>query len=311
MTTALVTHDAAMHHVNPAGHPEQVARISHVLSALEGKDMLRVRAPLAAEDDLLRVHPRAHLEALRSAAPTEGFAQIDGDTFMSPGTLEAATRAVGGAVQAVDMIIAEEVRNAFIAMRPPGHHAERETAMGFCYFGTVAAAVRHALNHHGLERVAVVDFDVHHGNGTQDLLEEDARVFFASSHQSPLFPGTGAADDTGPHGTVMNVPLSSGTAGQEFRQLWDREILPAVAAHDPEMIFISAGFDAHRDDPLASLNLTEADFAWVTEAICELASTQCAGRVMSSLEGGYDLDALGRSVAAHADALISAGAKTG
>ncbi|QYX56256.1 histone deacetylase family protein [Roseovarius sp. SCSIO 43702] len=306
MTTALVTHDAATRHLNPDGHPEQVARIVHVLKALEGREVTRVSAPLAAEDDLLRVHPRGYLEALRRAGPDEGWTQIDGDTFMSPGTLEAATRAVGGAVRAVDMVMAGEAVNAFVAMRPPGHHAERETAMGFCYFGTVAVAAKHALDHHGLSRVAVVDFDVHHGNGTQDLLEDDARVFFASSHQSPLFPGTGAAHDTGPHGTVMNVPLRAGTGSAEFRRVWEREILPAVRAHRPELVLVSAGFDAHRADPLASLDLTEADFEWVTAAICALAAEVCGGRVVSSLEGGYDLDALGRSAAAHVDSLIEA-----
>ena len=306
MTTALITHEAGYEHLMPPGHPEQVARLAHVLEALEGKALTRVAAPMAAEDDLLRVHPRSHLERLRKAAPETGWAQLDGDTFLSPGTMEAAWRAAGGAVRAVDMVMTGEARNAFVAMRPPGHHAERETPMGFCLFGTVAVAAMHALEHHGLARVAVVDFDVHHGNGTQDLLEEEARVFFASSHQSPLWPGSGGAHETGGHDNVLNLPLAPGTGSARFRKAWEEQVFPRLRAHKPDLILVSAGFDAHRDDPLANLELEDGDFGWVTEQLCGLADELCEGRLVSCLEGGYDLAALGRSAAAHVDAFIAA-----
>jgi acetoin utilization deacetylase AcuC-like enzyme len=308
MTTALITHDDCLAHETPPGHPEQIARLEHVLAALKGKDVTRVTAPLAAEDDLLRVHPKSHVEAIRAAAPEEGFAPLDADTWMSPGSLAAATRAVGGALRGVDLVLSGEARNAFVAARPPGHHAERETPMGFCLFGTVAAAAKHALDHHGLSRVAVVDFDVHHGNGTQDLLEDEPRALFASSHQSPLWPGTGAAHETGPHGTILNVPLAPRTGGDGFRRAWEDTMFPRVRAFRPGMILVSAGFDAHRADPLAELMLETGDFAWVTERLCDLADEICDGRLVSSLEGGYDLDALAESAAAHVDVLIARGA---
>ena len=307
MTTALVTHPDCLEHVTPEGHPERVARLRHVLAALEGHDLLRVTAPLAAEDDVLRVHPPAHLAALRDAAPESGFAAIDGDTFLSPGSLAAAFRAAGGAVRAVDMVLAGEAANAFVAVRPPGHHAERETAMGFCLLGNVAIAAKHALEHHGLPRVAIVDFDVHHGNGTQALLEDDARVLFCSTHQMPLFPGSGFAHETGVADNVVNVPLRAGAGGRAFRQAVEGHVLPAVERFAPDLILVSAGFDAHRDDPLAGLMLDEGDFAWVTERICDLADAHCGGRAVSCLEGGYDLDALAASAAAHVDVLIARG----
>ena len=299
MTTALITHDACLDHVTPPGHPEQVARMDAVAQALAPFDVLRVKAPLAAEDDLLRAHPKAHVDAIKAAAPNEGWRSLDADTHMSVGTLQAAYRCAGGIVRAVDMVIAEDASNAFVAMRPPGHHAERETAMGFCFFGNVAIAAKHALDHHGLSRVAIVDFDVHHGNGTQDLVEEDARILFCSTHQSPLYPGTGAAHETGAHDNVLNVPLPDGAGSKAFRDAMTNIVLPRVDAFAPELLLISAGFDAHRDDPLAGMNLVEDDFAWITQQLCDLADRHCKGRVVSSLEGGYDLRALGASVAAH------------
>ena len=308
MTTALITHPDCLGHETPEGHPEQIARLEHVLAALEGKDLRRVIAPLVAEDDLLRVHPRSHIETIRAAAPKEGIIQLDADTYMSPGTLAAAHRAVGGGVRAVDLVMSGEAQNAFVATRPPGHHAERETTMGFCLFGNVAVAAKHALDHHGLSRVAIVDFDVHHGNGTQDLLEDDARAFFVSSHQFPLWPGTGTADDTGPHDTILNLPLAPGTGGEGFRKIYEDKVFPAVTAFKPELLLISAGFDAHRDDPLADLRLTEDDFAWVTGRLCDLADDLCGGRIVSCLEGGYNLMALAQSAAAHVDVLIARGA---
>jgi acetoin utilization deacetylase AcuC-like enzyme len=305
MTTALITHEECFDHVTPPGHPEQVARLDAVLGALDGLSLQKVSAPLAADDDIARAHPRGHINSVRSAAPTEGWRSLDADTHMSVGTLAAAYRAAGGVVKAVDLVLSGDVGNAFAAVRPPGHHAERETAMGFCFFGSVAIGAKHALEHHGLKRVAILDFDVHHGNGTQDLVEDDARILFCSSHQSPLYPGTGAAHETGV-GNVVNVPLPDGTGSKAFRDAWEKTIFPAVDAFAPELILISAGFDAHKDDPLAGMMLETEDFAWVTRRICELADLHCAGRVVSALEGGYDLDALGASAAAHVGVLEEA-----
>ena len=302
MRTALVTHDACFDHVTPPGHPEQVARLDAVLGALQGMELHRVTAPLGAEDDILRAHPAAHIAALRDAAPDEGWRSLDADTHMSVGTLEAAFRCVGGVVRAVDMVLGGDAPNAFVAMRPPGHHAERETPMGFCFFGNVAIAAKHALEHHGLDRVAIVDFDVHHGNGTQDLVEDDPRILFCSTHQMPLYPGTGAAHETGV-GNVLNCPLPDGAGSKAFRDVMKQVVLPRVDAFAPQLIIISAGFDAHSDDPLAGMNLVEGDFTWVTEKLCDLADRHCEGRVVSSLEGGYDLSALGASAAAHVNVL--------
>ena len=307
MATALITHPDCLEHLNPPGHPEQVARLEHILAALEGRALNRVKAPLAAEDDLQLVHPASYIEAIRNAAPDNGWVQLDGDTFMSPGTLQAAHRAAGGAVRAVDLVLSGEARNGFVACRPPGHHAETSTAMGFCLFGNVAIAAKHALEHHGLQRAAIVDFDVHHGNGTQDLVEGDARILFCSTHQSPLFPGTGHAHETGVDNNVLNVPLPDGTGSARFREVIESRVLPAVDAFRPELLLVSAGFDAHAADPLAGMRLTEDDFAWVTERICDLADSHCKGRVVSSLEGGYDLEALAASAAAHVDVLIARG----
>ena len=302
MRTALVTHDACFDHVTLPGHPEQVARLDAVLGALKAMDLHRVTAPLGAEDDILRAHPAAHIAALRDAAPDEGWRSLDADTHMSVGTLEAAFRCVGGVVRAVDMVLGGDAPNAFVAMRPPGHHAERETPMGFCFFGNVAIAAKHALEHHGLDRVAIVDFDVHHGNGTQDLVEDDPRILFCSTHQMPLYPGTGAAHETGV-GNVLNCPLPDGAGSKAFRDVMEQVVLPRVDAFAPQLIIISAGFDAHSNDPLAGMNLVEADFTWVTEKLCDLADRHCEGRVVSSLEGGYDLPALGASAAAHVNVL--------
>ena len=306
MVTALISHEASLDHVTPPGHPEQVARMDAVWGALKGFDLMRVKVPLAAEDDLLRAHPKSHIDAIKAAAPHEGWRSLDADTHMSIGTLQAAYRAAGGVLCAVDLVLDGKASNAFAAMRPPGHHAERETAMGFCFFGNVAIAAKHALDHHGLKRVAIVDFDVHHGNGTQDLVEEDARILFCSTHQSPLYPGTGAAHETGV-GNVLNVPLPDGTGSEAFRDVMERVVLPRVDAFAPELLLISAGFDAHMDDPLAGMNLTTEDFGWVTMKLCDLADKHCNGRVVSSLEGGYDLAALGASTAAHVKVLEERG----
>ena len=299
MTTALLTHPDGFDHATPPGHPEQVARLDAVLGALEGMNLMRVKAPLAAEADLLRVHPKSYLDDLRRDTPEQGTRQIDADTWLSAGSLGAAWRGAGAAIRAVDLVLSGEASNAFCATRPPGHHAERETAMGFCLLGNVAAAAHHALGHHGLSRVAIIDFDVHHGNGTQDLVEDDPRILFCSTHEMPLYPGTGDPTDTGPHGTVVNVALRAGCGGAGMMAALEREVFPRIEAHAPELILVSAGFDAHRADPLAGLMLEAEDFAAITMRICDLADAQCEGRVVSALEGGYDLEALAASVAAH------------
>ena len=307
MTTALISHPDCFGHVTPPGHPEQVARLDAVLGALEGMDLVRVSAPLAAEDDLLRVHPKAHLDALARAVPDKGWRSLDADTHLMNGSLAAAWRAAGAVIKGVDLVLSGEVANAFAAVRPPGHHAEAETAMGFCFFGSVAAAAKHALDHHGLKRVAIIDFDVHHGNGTQALVEDDPRILFCSTHQMPLYPGTGDPGDDGPHGTVLNVAFPEGASRPSFEKALTSDILPRVEAFAPELILISAGFDAHSADPLAGLQLTDADFGWITGRICDCADRVCAGRVVSALEGGYDLTALAASVAAHVSTLKERG----
>ncbi len=310
MTTALYTHPDCLTHITPTGHPEQVARLEVILEALSTPEfdaLDRHKAEIVGDEALLRVHPQAHLEAIRSAAPTEGFRSLDPDTHMSPGSLNAALRAAGAQVQAVEAAVRGNVRNAFCAVRPPGHHAETQTPMGFCLFGNVVVGARHALDALGLSRVAIMDFDVHHGNGTQDLVWDDARILFTSTHQSPLYPGTGLAHERGAHDNILNVPLAPLSDGAVFRKAMQRQILPTIDAFAPEMIFISAGFDAHAADPLANLNLVEEDFVWATQAICDLADAHCAGRVVSTLEGGYDLPALAASVAAHVRVLMERG----
>jgi acetoin utilization deacetylase AcuC-like enzyme len=307
MATALFTHPGFDAHVTPEGHPERVSRLQAIRTALAGPqfDALdRREAPIAERNELLRVHPEAYVAQIEAAIPDEGAVALDADTFVSPGSLDAALRAVGGAGAAVDAVIEGGVSNAFVAGRPPGHHAEAATPMGFCLFGTAAIVAKRALDHHGLSRVAVVDFDVHHGNGTQDLLWSEQRTLFVSSHQMPLWPGTGATHETGDFDNVINVPLAPMTGGAEMRRAYDREVWPALEDFAPELIIVSAGFDAHAADPLANLNWTEADFAWLTDRICDLADRHAGGRVVSTLEGGYDLKALAASVAAHVTVLM-------
>ncbi|NOE28532.1 histone deacetylase family protein [Ruegeria sp. HKCCD6157] len=306
MTTALLTHADCLGHVTPDGHPERVARLEHILHALEALELKRVTAPLAADDDLLRIHPESYVRDIRAARPADGFAQIDGDTFLSPGSVDAAYRAAGAVVRAVDLVLSGEASNAFCAIRPPGHHAEFETAMGFCLFGNAALAAKHALDHHGLKRVAVVDFDVHHGNGTQDLLWDEARALVITSQQMPLWPGSGRPEETGAHDTVLNIPLAPGSGGAEMRTAYETKAFPRLRAFRPELIIISAGFDAHQDDPLANLNWATDDFAWITAELCRIADEVCGGRIVSTLEGGYDLNALAQATRAHVEELIKA-----
>ena len=306
MKTALLTHADCLEHVTPDGHPERVARLEHILHALESLDLDRRTAPLAADDDLLRIHPESHIRNIRSSRPTEGYKQIDGDTFMSPGSVDAAYRAAGAVVRAVDLVLSGDAPNAFCAIRPPGHHAESETAMGFCLFGNAALAAKHALDHHGLKRVAVVDFDVHHGNGTQDLLWDEARALVITSQQIPLWPGKGRPDETGAHDTILNIPLPPRSGGAEMRAAYESQAFPRLRAFKPELIIISAGFDAHQDDPLAELNWSTGDFAWITAELCKIADEVCDGRIVSTLEGGYDLNALAEATRAHVEELMKA-----
>jgi len=305
VTTALITHAACLTHEPPPGHPERPARLQAVLDSLQGNDfsaLRREKAPRARLGALARVHSRAYIKALFANIPEAGFAMVDSDTGVSPGSREAALRAAGAVIRAVDMVMAGEVDNAFCAVRPPGHHAEAARAMGFCLFNNVAVGVAHARAAHGLKRIGVLDFDVHHGNGTQAVFGADADVFYGSTHQSPLYPGTGKAEEDG---HIVNRPLEPGTAGASFRRAF-AEILKALKRFKPEFIFISAGFDAHRDDPLAQLKLEDSDFAWATEEACMVADKICGGRVVSVLEGGYDLPALARSARAHVQALMTA-----
>ena len=281
-------------HVTPPGHPERVERMAAVAAGLAGLPVERREAPMGTREEVLRCHPGAHHDRLLAAVPEEGWAQLDADTFLSPGSYRAAMRAVGGVCAAVDAVVAGGGA-AFVAARPPGHHAETARAMGFCLFGTVAIGAKRALDLHGLKRVAVVDFDVHHGNGTQDLLWDEGRCLFASSHQMPLYPGTGRPEERGAQGQVLNVPLRGGTDGRAMRTAYERFVLPSVADWKPDLVLVSAGFDAHRDDPLAGLAWEAEDYAWLAARLWEVSG----GRVVSTLEGGYDLDALAASVAAY------------
>jgi acetoin utilization deacetylase AcuC-like enzyme len=249
-------------------------------------------------------HPMDYVLALREAVPKQGIVSIDADTSMSPGSFEAATRAVGGATLAVDEVIGKRADNAFVAMRPPGHHTETARAMGFCLFNSAAIAARYAQDRHGLERVAVIDFDVHHGNGTQDIFWDDKTAMYCSTHQMPLYPGTGAKSESGAHNTIVNAPLSAGDGGDRFREAFNSRILPRLRDFGPELVVISAGFDAHKRDPLANLQLVESDFAWATQQLMEIAEKSAQGRVVSVLEGGYDLEGLSQSTAAHVNALM-------
>ena len=303
MTTAYLTHADCLNHVTPMGHPERVARLESIWAALEGLDLLRIEAPLGERAEGERVHPARHFDRIAGA----GAGGLDADTHMSEGSFRAAMRGVGGICKAVDMVMAGEAANAFVACRPPGHHAETETPMGFCLFGNIAIAAKRLLDHHGLDRVALVDFDVHHGNGTQDLLWSEERILNCTTHQMPLYPGSGARQETGAHGYIFYVPLPPGAGGAEFRRVMAREVIPALEAFAPEFLLISAGFDAHAADPLANMTLTEDDFAWATRALCDVADAHGQGRVVSTLEGGYDLEALAASTAAHVQVLMERG----
>jgi acetoin utilization deacetylase AcuC-like enzyme len=307
MPTLFVTHPACLDHLTPLGHPERPDRlraINDVLSGAEFSALRRAEAPAAPFETIALCHPMDYIQQIRDATPRQGMARIDADTNLSPGSFEAALRASGGALHAVDEVVTRQADNAFVAVRPPGHHAETALAMGFCLFNSAAIAARYAQKHHGLARAAVVDFDVHHGNGSQDIFWSDASVMYCSTHEMPLYPGTGAREERGEHDNVVNAPLRSGNGGPHFREAFESVILPRLRAFAPEIIVISAGFDAHMRDPLASLNLLEPDFAWVTQKIMEVADASAQGRIVSVLEGGYDLEGLSQSAAAHVTALM-------
>ena len=309
MSTLLITHPAFLEHLTPLGHPERPDRLRAIERALEAEKfqtLARSQAPLASLDTISLCHPMAYITELREAAPREGLIHLDADTAMSPGTFEAALRAAGGAVHAVDEVLNKKAANAFVAARPPGHHAETARPMGFCLFDNAAIAARYAQQRYGIASAAIVDFDVHHGNGSQEIFWSDKTVMYCSTHQMPLFPGTGAVGESGEHNTIVNAPLRPGDGSAAFRAAFENRILPRLGEFRPELVIISAGFDAHMRDPLANINLAEADFVWATQKIMDVADSCAAGRLISLLEGGYDLQALGSSAAAHVAALMHA-----
>ncbi|RCS29815.1 histone deacetylase family protein [Rhodanobacter denitrificans] len=302
----LYTHPACLQHDPGPGHVERPARLRAVLQALDHDRFAaldRIEAPQVTREQLWRVHGAAHVGEILLGAPPGDMLALDQDTVMGPGSTEAALHAAGAVVAAVDAVLGGEVRRAFCAVRPPGHHATRERAMGFCLFNNIAVGAAHALAAHGLKRVAIADFDVHHGNGTQDIFEHEPRVLFVSSHQSPLYPDSGSEDERGV-GNIVNGTLSPGAGSYEFRELWDGVLLPRLHAFKPQLVLVSAGFDAHRDDPLADLRLGPEDYAWITERLVALAHAHAGGRLVSSLEGGYNLAALAASASAHVAALL-------
>ena len=308
MPTLFLAHPACLEHDTGYGHPERADRLRAIDTALSGNEfrqLKRKEAPRAELAAIERLHPPSYVEKIRAAVPERNHKWLDPDTVLSQGSWEAGLRAVGACIQAVDEVMAGRVENAFCAVRPPGHHAEPARAMGFCFFNTVAIAALHARAAHGAGRVAVIDFDVHHGNGTQAAFETDKTLFYGSTHQMPLFPGTGALSETGV-GNIFNAPLRPGDDGEEFRDAFTSRILPALNNFSPDFFLVSAGFDAHRMDPLAQLRLVEEDFAWVTEKLLEQAAKHCGGKLVSTLEGGYDLDSLGSSAAVHVRGLMAA-----
>jgi len=309
MTTLLYSHDACLEHDPGQFHPERPARLTAVRAALEAEEFADLEwreAPRAEVAQLVRVHPKVFVDHVLDNIPEKGHAAFDPDTIASPGSGEAALRAAGAVCAAVDAVMAGEAGNAFCAVRPPGHHAEPMRAMGFCLFNNIAIGAKQARKVHGLKRVAVADFDVHHGNGTQESFWGDADLFYGSTHQMPSYPGTGGADERGAAGNIVNRPLPPGTGSEGFRNAWRDGILPALDAFAPEFVLVSAGFDGHASDPLADLRLHEEDYAWVTGELLAIAAKHASGRLVSALEGGYDLDALAASAAAHVRVLMAA-----
>ena len=305
MTLAFITHPDCHLHEMGEGHPERPERLDAIedrlISARLDYVISRHEAPLATREQLLRIHDPDYVDALAQLSPAQGLVQLDPDTAMNAHTFRAALRAAGASVLGTDLVLEGRAEAAFCAVRPPGHHAERARAMGFCFFNNVAVGAAHAIERHGLERVAIVDFDVHHGNGTEDAFRDEPRVLMVSTFEHPFYPGSGVE---GRSERMVNVPLSAGAGSREFRAAVEQEWLPALDRFQPQMLFVSAGFDAHRDDGMAFLRLQEADYEWVTAHVREVAARHAGGRIVSLLEGGYDLDVLGRCVAVHLRALV-------
>lgn len=311
MPTFLYQHDSFLNHLTPVGHPERPDRIRALKDVLDDPHfdaLTKLEAPMGDVETILHAHPEEYLNMVRDAIPDAGITRIDNDTVASPGSWEAALRGVGASNAAVDAVMSGQAQNAFCAIRPPGHHAERSTAMGFCLFNNVVIAARHAQKAHGAERVVIVDFDVHHGNGSQDILWADPSTLYCSTHQMPLYPGTGALSEAGEHNNIVNAPLAPGDGSQQFREAMEERIFPQINEFKPDLILISAGFDAHHRDPLAQINLQTEDFAWVTGKLLDLADGHCDGRIVSLLEGGYDLMGLAESAASHINELMNASA---
>jgi acetoin utilization deacetylase AcuC-like enzyme len=307
VTTLYYSHPDFLGHETGIGHPECADRLRSIekaLAAPEFSGLVRPLPPLGTEQQIRLIHSQPHIDAILEAIPKQGHHYYDQDTVLSPGSRTAAFRAVGAVCDAVDQVLAGKAKNAFCAVRPPGHHAEPQQAMGFCLFNNIAIAANYALQHYQLERIAIVDFDVHHGNGTQAAFYHQPNILYASSHQMPHYPGTGYPAETGA-GNIINVPLAAGDSGLEFRQKYNSLILPALKKFKPDLLLISAGFDAHKDDPLASIRLVEADFRWITQELMVIADCCCKGRIISALEGGYNLEALAASVAIHVKTLMA------
>ncbi len=306
MTTRLYTHPIYLEHLTPPGHPERPDRLRALEEAFKAETfeaLERIESPRADDEMVLLAHPEVFLDRVKKAIPHEGIVHIDADTSASPKSFEAALTAVGGALDAIDAVFAGDADNAFLAARPPGHHAEKNMAMGFCLFNQAAIAARHAQRTHGAETVAIIDWDVHHGNGTQDIFWDDPSVFYLSTHQMPLYPGSGAKNETGA-GNIVNAPLSPQNGSMHFREAFNSRILTTLRDVRPDLIIISAGFDAHHRDPLAEINLTADDFDWATGKLMEIAGEHCDNRVVSVLEGGYDLVGLAESAGAHVRRLM-------
>lgn len=302
MTTALITHSDCLEHKLDPGHPESPARIRMVEAALNGEEfqyLIREQAPLASFEDLELCHPQEHIKSIHDYMPTTGLRQLDQDTFASPGTWNAIMRSIGGALHGVDLVLNGEAKRAFVATRPAGHHAEKTKAMGFCFFGNIAIAAKHALERHGLSRVAVVDFDVHHGNGTQNLLWDEPRTLFVSSHQRNFYPFSGSKEETGAHDNVLNIPLKKKSRGFEMKKAYEEQVFPRLDAFKPELLLISAGFDAHIRDDMSGLMWMTDDFAWLTRRLLEVTAPHTGGKTVSILEGGYEMGSLADSVRAH------------
>ena len=307
MSTLIISHKDCLSHIEPTGHPEKVMRLLEVIKRLkfeEFKNLIWKEAPIATNEQILLGHSKKYVEFIENIQTSNHITHLDADTYFGKGSLNAAKRGVGANISAVNAVMSGDFNNAFSAIRPPGHHAETEKAMGFCIFGNVAIAAKYAIENHKLKRVAVVDFDVHHGNGTQEILWDDPNVLFVSTHQMPLWPGSGTHEEHGKHQNILNIPIQANTDGPAFRQKFDEIILPRLDSYKPEILIISAGFDAHYKDPLANIELMTEDYEWITHRLCDIADEHADGRLISSLEGGYNLAALAESVAVHVKVLM-------